>query len=430
MNYSQMLSELYSTAKLRDFWDLRQVERCLAELGNPQKGLKCIHIAGTVGKGSVTAYIASILSQKYRIGSYFSPHVVTFRERFQINGKIANKKELIEIYERIKPLRKKYGLSFFETLTAMAFLYFKSKKVDYAVLETGMGGRLDATNLCEPILSVITHIGIDHTKYLGDSLEKIATEKLGIVKPNVPLLTGVSDENILCLMVAEAKKKKTKLFEARNLVDCKPVESNILDNKNIFSVENLFGNGSTSAIAINSGIMGSCQKENVELACAAVKISNKVGLGLGKEDVVSGFAKAKLFGRFQAYKAKPLVILDGAHNTDGMNALVEEISSLNYGRCIVVFMCMADKDYAAMLKQLKRIPRLNYVSFALMDTSRAANRLLLGHAKKYFLAKVKKDVKVALRDAINSCGKNDLVLVCGSLYLLSTLLSKEPIITQ
>ena len=151
---------------------------------------------------------------------------------------------------------------------------------------------------------------------------------------------------------------------------------------------------------------------------------------MAEKHVIDGFAKAKLFGRFQAYNTKPLVILDGAHNVDGMNALVEEIKPLNYGKCIVVFMCMADKDYPAMLKQLKRIPHLNYVSFALMDNTRAANKLLLGHVKKYFLARVKKDVKVALRDAISRCGKNDLVVVCGSLYLLSAFLSKEPIITQ
>jgi len=428
MNYSQMLGELYSTAKLRDFWDLRQVERCLAELGNPQKGLRCIHIAGTVGKGSVTAYIASILSQKYRVGSYFSPHVVTFRERFQINGKIASEQELVGFYELVKPLKIKYDLSFFETLTAMAFIYFKSRKVDYAVLETGMGGRLDATNLCEPILSIITHMGIDHTKYLGDSLEMIAAEKLGIVKA-APLLTGVNEGKILRLMAETCRKKNVNLVVARKLVNCKSVESSILENKNIFSIGGLFGEG--SVIELNSGLMGSYQKENVWLASAAIKILNdELNLGMAEKHVIDGFAKAKLFGRFQAYNTKPLVILDGAHNVDGMNALVEEIKPLNYGKCIVVFMCMADKDYPAMLKQLKRIPHLNYVSFALMDNTRAANKLLLGHVKKYFLVRVKKDVKVALRDAISRCGKNDLVVVCGSLYLLSAFLSKEPIITQ
>ena len=214
MNYNQILKELYSLDTPKYTLGLGRINDLLKKLNNPEKKLKCIHVAGTNGKGSVCAMISSILQDAgYNVGMYTSPHLKKFNERIRINNKLITDKDIVKYYLKIK----KYATdqTFFDMTTAMAFLYFYDEKVDFSVMETGLGGRLDSTNVITPVVSIITNVGIEHTEYLGSTIEKIAYEKAGIIKKNVNVITGAENE-ALKIIKTIAKKKNSKLIVVSN----------------------------------------------------------------------------------------------------------------------------------------------------------------------------------------------------------------------
>jgi len=273
MNYNQILKELYSLESVKFKQTLANMRLLLKKLNNPEKKLKCIHVAGTNGKGSVCAMISSILQEAgYKVGMYTSPHLKRFNERIRINNKLITDKDIVKYYLRVK--KHVTDQTFFEMTTAMAFLYFKEKNVDFAVLETGLGGRLDTTNVITPLISIITNIGLEHTEYLGNTIEKIAQEKAGIIKENIPVVTAA--EGIALATIKNASNNKnSKLI--------------IINNKIIKNYKN-----------IKLNLKGVFQIENAAIAAKTIEIlKNNSKIIINKKNIINGLKNAKWPGRFQ-----------------------------------------------------------------------------------------------------------------------------------
>jgi len=311
---------------------LERIERLLKELGDPQLRFKSLHVAGTNGKGSTCAMIASILKEAgYKVGLYTSPHLFDFRERIKINGRDISDKDFnqgLKLIQKIarKPRRSVAGFqpgeeqpTVFEVLTAVAFWYFAEKKIDYAVVEVGLGGRLDATNVLMPLVSVITNIDLEHKAVLGNTLAKIAIEKGGIIKPRVPVITGEQKPAALKVLQYQAEKNGSVLIQVNS-----------------------------QGAGLSSGLIGEHQKINAACALAAVRLA---GIKADKEAILRGLARTNWLARFQVVARRPLTIVDGAHNPAGMATLVATLKS-EYpdNKFTFIIGAQGDKDAAEMLR--------------------------------------------------------------------------------
>ena len=310
---------------------LERITYLLEKLGDPHLKLKSIHVAGTNGKGSTCAMTASILKEAgYKVGLYTSPHLFDYMERIKVNGNDISGKEfsqglrLIEEISSHKDTKTRSSPTIFEVLTAVAFWYFAKKKVDYAVVEVGLGGRLDATNVLTPQVSVITNIDLEHTQVLGKTLKKIAAEKAAIIKTGVPVVTAETKKIPLAVMKKEAKRKKSLLLAVR------------------YEPEGLGGS-----------LLGEHQKLNAACAISAVRLS---GARATKAHITKGLQKAQWPGRFQIVSKKPLVIVDGAHNPAGAKALTATLKKLYpKTKFTIIYGCQKTKDFKGCLKHLKPV---------------------------------------------------------------------------
>jgi len=380
MNKSQALKFMYKLRGKKYNLELGAIKRLLSKLGNPHLKLKVIHVAGTNGKGSVCAMVSSILSE-YKVGMYTSPHLVSFNERIQINSKSISNKDFLKYFNKVVKVYS--GETFFEFVTALAFLYFHDKKVDYLVLEVGMGGRLDATNVINPLISVITNIGLEHQQYLGNDIGKIAYEKAGIIKEKGIVVTSAKGV-ALDVIKKIANQRGNKLFIVK-------------DKKNI-----------------KLNVLGSFQKEN---ALIAIKVASI--LKISKKNISKGLLEIKWPGRFE-YISKN-VLVDCAHNLAGINVLKKELSRIKkeYKKIILVFGVMADKEYGKMLDEL-----LSLVDFIVLTKPKIKRAL---DPKKLVVKKDKKiikDVSKALGYAKKVANGDDLVLVTGSIYTVGEVLGR------
>ena len=387
MDYKKVLEELYSLDVKKWTLGLERIESLLKKLGNPEKNLKCIHVAGTNGKGSVCAMISSILIDAgYKVGMYTSPHLKKFNERIGVNNKLISDKDLVKYYLKVK----KYATnqSFFEITTAMAFLYFKDKKVDFTLLEVGLGGRLDATNVVVPLVSVITNIGLEHTKYLGNTIEKIAYEKAGIIKKNIPVVTA-ADGIALATIKKISNERNSKLY--------------IVNEKNA---------------NCRIGLKGEFQKLNAAMAIKAIEVlKNDYGVKIKKSNVKKGLLSAKWPGRFQFIGKN--ILVDCAHNPHGFRVLAEELGNFNYKKLIIVLGFSNDKDIKSMSKILN--PLADKIVLTKSSNERAAEPEKI---KKYFNKKsiIIMNPKKALNYAKKIAGKKGLVLIAGSIFLVGELM--------
>lgn len=388
MNYVQTLNYIYnlkgSEHKGNFNLGLKNVKILLDKLGNPQNSLKVIHVAGTNGKGSVCAMISSILTEAgYKTGMYTSPHLKDFKERFLVNNKKISEQDLIKYFEKVKPLVT--NQTFFEVITATAFLYFKEKKVDFLVCEVGMGGRLDATNLVNPLVSVITNIGLEHKEYLGETLEEIAYEKAGIIKKNKPVVTGAKG-TALNVIKKIAKEKNSKLYIIK-----KP--------KNI-------------SLRLN----GKFQLENASIALKAVEIlKGGYKLKVSNESIKKGLLKTKWYGRLEFISKN--ILVDCAHNPPAIKALKKELLKIRdkYKKLYLIIGILKDKDYKEMLKEL--VPLTDEIILVKPKIPRALEpKILAKEIKKDCI--IIKDAKEALKYAKKTAGKDDLILVTGSIYVV------------
>jgi len=384
----------------------------LEKLGNPHKSLKCVHVAGTNGKGSVCAMIESVLrASGFKTGLYTSPHLFCFNERFRINGREISDAVLEQLIADVETASQSLTVrpaTFFEMSTAMAFEFFKREKVDYAVIETGMGGRWDATNVIQPVCSVITRIDIDHTEYLGGDIEKIAWEKAGIIKPGVPVVCGPMPVEAEAVVYKEALAKKAPILGSDDAVFFQCLEKRRDDQ--LINIE-VSGHDYPN---IRLPLAGGFQLENCGIAVAALEdISDSQNIHL---QMRRGLESVKWPGRFQLLQAKPPILYDGAHNACGARALFQTLEEIfpSFGNG-VLFSFMRDKDVEGILKILAPAVAKAW-AFTLPGDRAMTAEEIAEIGKRIGLEITPVETLQCVRDWLDA-GKKRLVCFTGSLYL-------------
>lgn len=427
MNYSETLDWLFSRLPMFQRIgqaaykaDLEVTVQLLDLLGNPQEKFKAIHVAGTNGKGSVSHLIASTLQEAgCKTGLYTSPHLKDFRERIKINGEMISEEKVIGFVEKYGNSFEKLNPSFFEMTVGMAYNHFANEKVDFAVLETGMGGRLDSTNVCFPAITVITNIGHDHMQFLGDSLEKIAFEKAGIIKENIPVVIGKKQAETKAVFEKVARDKNAPLYFAENHVSFREIRSNSVKTKNYdVWVENelYFEN-------IPSPLAGIYQNENLATAMQAILLMKESSLAeISKKQISEGIesviSNTGLKGRWQVLSTNPLTICDTGHNPEGISMVVQQIRQTNFDKLRFVFGMVGDKNPESVLSLL---PKNAIYYFCKPNIPRGMEvDTLFEHAQKFGLeGKVYQSVTQAYNSAVNDAGANDLVFIGGSTFVVA-----------
>jgi dihydrofolate synthase / folylpolyglutamate synthase len=392
--------------------------------GNPHRKFKTIHVAGTNGKGSVSHMLAAVLQVAgYRTGLYTSPHLKDFRERIRINGEMISTDEVVNWVENYRINNDLWNIepSFFELTVAMAFDYFAHKEVDVAVIEVGLGGRLDSTNIISPEISIITNIGLDHTYLLGDSLEKIAFEKAGIIKAGIPVVIGATQietkkvfEEVAALKLAPLFFADQEYSIAYGLTD--------LDGNQVLSVNK---NGKKLYTQLKLDLKGMYQQLNLPAVLKTVELLRDMGWKIPEEDMVRGLANAKkmtgIMGRWQVLGYNPLLVCDTAHNADGMREVVLQMNQTPYEKLHVILGLVKDKNPEKLLKLL---PADAEYYFTKADIPRAMEeKELAGIAAEFGLSGLTfSSVSKAFDVARSRAGKNDMVFVGGSTFVVAEIL--------
>ena len=391
--------------------DIQPTIDMMAALGNPERKLKSIHVAGTNGKGSVSHFLASILQEAgYKVGLYTSPHLVDFRERIRINGEMIPQSAVVNFVDHHRDMFDKFNLSFFEMTVGLAFDYFAREQVDIAVIEVGMGGRLDSTNVITPLLSVITNIGLDHTQFLGDTLEKIAGEKAGIIKDGVPVVIGETQLETAPVFVKTAANHHAPITFAD--------QHYVVDDISRYTEE----------------LTGEYQKKNIATVLEAVEVLRKTtDFELQPEAVRKGLAKVvtntHLHGRWQKIGESPLTICETAHNAPGIDSMLGKLATMDYDNLHVVYGCVNDKDYRKILNHLNtEFSRLGkpfrwYFSQPSVPRGLPVADLLAAASEQGIEGKGYEKVKDAIAEARSTACKDDFVLVTGSIFLIADALA-------
>jgi len=386
-------------------------------LGNPQNKIKTIHVAGTNGKGSVSHMLASVLQENdFKTGLYTSPHLKDFRERIKINGQMISESFVIDFVEKTKEISEEIKPSFFELTFAMALDYFAEEKVDVAVIETGLGGRLDSTNVITPILSIITNISYDHTDILGDTLGKIAFEKAGIIKPTIPVVIGETVEETKSVFEKKAKETNSEIFFAKDQFE---ILSSAYDVK-LLHLE-ILNKTTSEKLNYQLDLNGIYQEKNVLTVLAAIEIL-KNHFSLKEEKIKSALSNVKkstgLFGRWDVIGLNPTIALDVAHNEDGIKQLLNQINKSTFKHLHIIFGMVKDKD---LQKVLAQFPTNASYYFTKAHNPRALKQeALKERAKQYHLTGDSyPDVNNALHAALKKASSEDLIVVCGSVFVIA-----------
>jgi len=372
------------------------VELC-KYLGNPEKKFKTIHIAGTNGKGSTAHMLSSIFQEAgYRTGLYTSPHLKDFRERIKLNGQMMPKENVVEFIQTNKSFFKRKNLSFFEMTVGLAFDFFAKKEVDIAIIETGLGGRLDSTNVITPLLSVITNIGLDHTMFLGDTLEKIASEKAGIIKKDIPVIIGQTQvKEITNIFEDKARSNDSKIYFADKLGWLPKYKTDL---------------------------KGKYQEFNVNTAIAAVKVLQLQGENIKDSHIANGLSNVVfntgLQGRWQKLLDKPVVICDTAHNKEGLEIVMEQLKEQQFDNLHVVIGMVNDKNIE---EALGLFPKEATYYFCKADIPRAldASELYEIATNLGLNGKVYSSVRNAYANALETASTNDFVYIGGSTFVVA-----------
>ena len=373
--------------------DIGNIIKACKILNNPQKKIKTIHIAGTNGKGSTAHMLASILQEAgYKTGLYTSPHLKDFRERIKINGKTIDKKYIINFIKENQLEFEKINMSFFEFTVAMAFNYFTDSKVDIAIIETGLGGRLDSTNIINPELSIITNIGLDHTNLLGNTIEKIAFEKAGIIKKNTPIIIGRKQDKTKEIFKSIAKEKNAKLYYNDN-------------PKNI-----------------TTDVKGDYQNENIGTAIKAIEVLN---WNISNEQINKGInnilKNTGLEGRWQKLSENPLTICDVGHNEDGIKNILRQIEKTKFNKLHFIFGSVNDKVLTNVFKLLPKKAKY-YFCAAKIDRALQTN-ILKQRAEEFNLYGDEfSSVNQAYINAKENASKDDLIFIGGSTFIVAEVL--------
>ena len=393
-------------------------------LGNPQRNYFTIHIAGTNGKGSTSHILASVLQQAgYCVGLFTSPHLVDFRERIRVNGQPISEREVVSFVKKHREEMVALGLSFFEMTTAMAFNHFSENEVEVAIIETGLGGRLDSTNIITPILSVITNIGLDHTSMLGSTIGEIAFEKGGIIKPDVHVVVGEShpeSDEVFDRLAEERGSAITYADRVWKVVDSEPSGDYVR-----YHIQRPC-DGRTQILDLD--LVGSYQRKNIITARTAVSVlRHQTHLNISTRALVEGVrcvvASTGLMGRWQRLGTSPAVFCDTGHNAHGLREVVAQIESQSYRKLYMVVGMVSDKDFDAVIPLM---PRDAHYIFTAPSVHRAlpAGELAAKFMGEGFEGEVVEGVQAAYRRAIELAGPDDFIFIGGSTFVVADLLSE------
>ncbi len=400
--------------------DLDNTIAILNALGNPEKKIKAIHIAGTNGKGSVSHIIASVLQESgYKTGLYTSPHLKDFRERIKINGDLISEKSVIDFVVKNRDIFTSIKSSFFEMTVGMAFDYFAKENVDFAVIETGLGGRLDSTNLCEPVISIITNIGIDHTAFLGNTLEKIATEKAGIIKYGIPVVIGRKQIEILDVFKQTCAKHNAELFFAEDDMSLRYFQS---DEQDLQALD-VWYNNEIAIENLKTPLMGDYQKENLCTALRSIELLKEHEIvNISDAEICDGvenvIVNTGFYGRWQKLGSNPLIVCDTGHNVDGINAVIRQLMSQRYDNLHFVLGMVNDKDIHEILNLLPKHAIYYFCKPSIprgLDADELAEQAMaVGLSGLSY-----NSVMRAYNSAQNNASINDMVFVGGSTFVVA-----------
>lgn len=428
MNYKQTLDYLYG--KLPMFTrvgavafkkDLHNTIAMCEKLGNPQHKFKTIHVGGTNGKGSTSHMLAAILQQAgYKTGLYTSPHLKDFRERIRINGEMITEDFVTDFVAEQQDIMEEISPSFFEVTVAMAFSYFAKEQVDIAIIEVGLGGRLDSTNIITPELSVITNISLDHTNILGTTLPEIAKEKAGIIKPGIPVVIGEQQEETKALFIQKAVESNSRItFADQELHITNLVKKEKYLNADVFS-----GNAPLYQ-HLELDLNGSYQRKNILTVIQSIQILKEKGYQIADEALYAALKDVKgltgLQGRWQTLGENPLIICDTGHNIGGITEVVQNINDTPHDQLHVVIGMVKDKDISGVLKLL---PKDAHYYFCKPELERALPAAELAEeAKQYeLIGDVFPTVQLAFQAAKDNADSNDMVFVGGSTFVVAEVL--------
>ncbi len=410
--YRQSLDFLYGLEKFGMIFGLTKIQKILEAVGNPHREIPVLHIGGTNGKGSTSAMVASVLQKEaYRVGLYTSPHLLRFTERIKINGEEIDEGEVASLAGWMRERTEAAGITgpftFFDFTTAMAFLYFKQKMVDLAVLEVGLGGRLDSTNVVDPLVSVITNIARDHEAVLGRSLTKVAGEKAGIIKEGRPLVTAANQPAVLRVFSRTCREKKAPFYRVGKELRYIPC------GERCFHYEGL----RRKLWGVHLNLKGPHQIINATTALGALELLEGYGYPVSHRAMLEGLMDVDWPGRLEEVSSSPRVVLDGAHNPAGARALKEALESeFDYRRLILLVGMMKDKDIRSVLQLLA--PMADHLILTRPSTDRAASpgvlRSALGnHGRR---PETVEDLGEAIERGLSITSNGDLLCITGSLY--------------
>jgi dihydrofolate synthase / folylpolyglutamate synthase len=398
--------------------DLTNTIALLEVLGNPQDSFTAVHVAGTNGKGSVSNMLAAVCAEAgYVTGLYTSPHLVDFRERIRVNGQLCEEQFVIDFVRKIQPHIETIQPSFFEITVAMAFDYFRYKEVQIAIVEVGLGGRLDSTNVITPVVSVITNISFDHMQMLGKTLALIAGEKAGIIKPNVPVVIGEIHPETLPVFESKALETNSTLYPAPENISVELLEQNFSNIELNISYLNQL-----TYPNLMLDLSGIYQLQNVGTVIQTLEVMRLQGIEIPEESVYDGLKQVQRLtgfaGRWQVLQKSPLVVADCAHNTGGLKLLFEQVQQMEFEQLHIVTGAVNDKDLDAGLN-LFPLNALYY--FCKPDIPRGldAQQLLQMAADKGLQGEHYASVQQALATALNNASQNDLILICGSIFVVA-----------
>jgi dihydrofolate synthase/folylpolyglutamate synthase len=451
MNYQQALAYIESYTDYEKtplphaiaHYDLRRVYELLERLGNPHLIAKSVHITGTKGKGSTSAMVAAALTASgYITGLYTSPHLLTIRERFQVDGEPITEEEFASLMELVKPeaeavnQRAAYGqLTTFEVLTALCFAFFRARRADFQVLEVGMGGTFDATNVIQPEVCVLTSISLDHTEILGDTLSQIATEKCGIIKPGCTVVTSPQTDEAYRVIETACGRKRTELVRVGTDVTWESLGFDV-------DGQRLRVKGRLDSYELTMALLGEFQLENAAVSVAALEVLVQRGFKVSKESIITGLAQVNWPGRFQLLGKSPFIMIDGAHNPYSAQKLRESIEQFFprrvsfspssskdkpavIDRRILVIGTSSDKDIVGIVAGL--YPAFDKVIITRSRHPRAMSleRIVAEFKKHGVEAQVAGTVAEALSLALSQAKKNDLICVTGSLFVIGEVLEQR-----
>jgi dihydrofolate synthase/folylpolyglutamate synthase len=415
ISYKEAVKYLYSLQKFGVKFGLSKTSDLMKKLGNPHHGQTYIHIGGTNGKGSVSAMVESILSKAgMKVGFYSSPHLVRFTERFRVNQKEITQRKAAELTDKLRDIIDPYDPpTYFEAATVMALAYFAEEKTDISIMEVGMGGRLDATNIIKPAVSAITNISLEHQSFLGPRLIDIAGEKAGIIKKGVDTVTAATQPSVIRLFESICAERSAPFWRVGKDVQYRLTGSGL----SYYGFKRAFR-------GLDVGLKGSFQRRNIALAVAIIELLEKKGFEISSGEIKEGLRDTTWPGRLHLISKDPLIVLDGAHNPGAIRELAEAIKrAFSYERLILIIGIMKDKDIHYMISRI--VPQADYVISTSPDYYRSAKpgdlmRNVSAHGKPGEVVPV---ISRAIERAKEMAGPQDLILVTGSLFTVGEALT-------